>query len=116
MLFDCFVSVLGGRLFNLAFRGGRIRVGERGDAHLPRKTRPPADAALPQHCRTTNLQVTFSKNPIIRGVRKKSGPGVKSSNFSANIRPTETFYKPNLWKLIKVFYELCRFKITALIE
>ena len=59
MLIDCFVSVLGGRLFNLAFRGGRIRVGERGDAHLPRETRPPADAALPQHCRTTNLQVTF---------------------------------------------------------
>ena len=53
---------------------------------------------------------------FIRGVTWKSGPGVKSSNFSANIRPTETYYIPNQWKLIKVFDELCRFKITALIE
>ena len=52
----------------------------------------------------------------IRGVTWKSGPGVKSSIFSANIRPTETYYIPNQWKLIKVFDELCRFKITALIE
>ena len=50
------------------------------------------------------------------GVAWKSGLGVKSSNFSANIRPTETYYIANQWKLIKVFDELCRFKITALIE
>ena len=52
----------------------------------------------------------------IRGVRKKSGPGVKSSNFSANIGPTETYYIPNQWKLNKAFAELCRFEIAALIE
>jgi len=52
----------------------------------------------------------------LRGVTWKSGPGIKSSIFSANIRPTETYYIPNQWKLIKVFDELCRFKITALIE
>ena len=52
----------------------------------------------------------------VRGDAIKSGPGIKSSNFSANIRPTETYYIPNQWKLIKVFDELCRFKITALIE
>ena len=53
---------------------------------------------------------------VIRGVRKKSGPGVKSSNFSANIGPTETYYVPNQRKLNKAFAELCRFKIAALIE
>ena len=52
----------------------------------------------------------------LRGVRKKSGPGVKSSNFSANIGPTETYYIPNQWKLNKAFAELCRFEIAALIE
>ena len=52
----------------------------------------------------------------IKGGTKKSGPSVKSSNFSANIRPTDTYYISNQWKLIKVFGELCRFKITALIE
>ena len=52
----------------------------------------------------------------IRGVTWKSGPGVKSSNFSANIGPTETYYTPNQWKLNKVFAELCRFEIAALIE
>ena len=57
-------------------------------------------------CKSTNL----------RGDAIKSGPGVKSSNFSANIRPTETYYIPNQWKLNKVFYELCRFEIAALIE
>ena len=53
---------------------------------------------------------------VLRGVRKKSGPGVKSSNFSANIGPTETYYIPNQWKLNKAFAELCRFEIAALIE
>ena len=52
----------------------------------------------------------------LRGVTWKSGPGIKSSNFSANIRPTETYYIPNQCKLSKVFYELCRFEIAALIE
>ena len=37
----------------------------------------------------------------IRGVRKKSGPGVKSSIFSANIGPTEAYYIPNQWTLKK---------------
>ena len=62
--------------------------------------------------------MTFGKPtwPLVRGVTWKSGPGVKSSNFSANIRPTETYYIPNQWKLIKVFAELCRFEIAALIE
>ena len=53
---------------------------------------------------------------LLRGVTWKSGPGVKSSNFSANIGPTETYYIPNQWKLNKDFAELCRFEITALIE
>ena len=57
-----------------------------------------------------------SKVCDVRGVRKKSGPGVKSSNFSANIGPTETYYIPNQWKLNKAFAELCRFEIAALIE
>ena len=62
-------------------------------------------------------RVTFSSLKILlRGGTWKSGPGVKSSIFSANIRPTETYYIPNQWKLIKVFDELCRFKITAFIE
>ena len=52
----------------------------------------------------------------IRGVTWKSGPGVKSSIFSANIGPTETYYIPNQWKLNKAFAELCRFEIAALIE
>ena len=52
----------------------------------------------------------------LRGVAWKSGPGVESSNLSANIGPTETYYIPNQWKLNKVFYELCRFEIAALIE
>ena len=52
----------------------------------------------------------------LRGRSKKSGPGVESSNLSANIGPTETYYIPNEWKLNKVFYELCRFEIAALIE
>ena len=52
----------------------------------------------------------------IRGEHKKSGPGVKSSNFSANIGPTETYYIPNQWKLNKVFDELCRFEIAAMYE
>ena len=51
-----------------------------------------------------------------KGGTKKSGPGVEISNFSANIEPTETYYIPNEWKLKKVFYELCRFEIAALIE
>ena len=66
-----------------------------------------------------NLSIPAGKLEIpthLRGETWKSGPGVKSSNFSANIRPTETYYIPNQWKLIKVFNELCRFKITALIE
>ena len=50
-----------------------------------------------------------------KGRSKKSGPGVNSSNLSANIGPTETYYIPNQWKLDKVFYELCRFEIAALI-
>ena len=58
----------------------------------------------------------LANNNLIRGVRKKSGPGVKSSNFSANIGPTETYYIPNQWKLNKAFAELCRFEIAALIE
>ena len=53
---------------------------------------------------------------ILRGDAIKSGPGVKSSNFSANIGPTETYYIPNQWKLNKAFAELCRFEIAALIE
>ena len=53
---------------------------------------------------------------ICKGGTKKSGPGVKSSNFSANIGPTETYYIPNQWKLNKAFAELCRFEIAALIE
>ena len=52
----------------------------------------------------------------IKGKHKKSGPGVKSSNFSANIGPTETYYIPNQWKLSKVFDELCRFEIAAMYE
>ena len=53
---------------------------------------------------------------MTKGGTKKSGPGVKSSNFSANIGPTETYYIPNQWKLNKAFAELCRFEIAALIE
>ena len=60
--------------------------------------------------------VRYGGGRTLRGVTWKSGPVVKSSIFSANIRPTETYYIPNQWKLIKVFDELCRFKITALIE
>ena len=73
--------------------------------------------------RGTSNQVPLNQNlkkfPLfktLRGVRKKSGPGVKSSNFSANIGPTETYYIPNQWKLNKAFAELCRFEIAALIE
>ena len=51
-----------------------------------------------------------------KGGTKKSGPGVKSSNLSANIGPTETYYIPNQWKLNKAFAELCRFEIAALID
>ena len=51
----------------------------------------------------------------IRG-RRKSGSGVKSSNFSANIGPTETYYIPNQWKLNKAFAKVCRLEIAALIE
>ena len=51
-----------------------------------------------------------------KGEVKKSGPGVKSSNLSANIGPTETYYIPNQWKLNENFAELCRFEIAALIE
>ena len=70
------------------------------------------------HIRKGSLKLdkTSGASIYIRGGIWKSGPGVKSSNFSANIRPTETYYIPNQWKLIKVFDELCRFKITALIE
>ena len=52
----------------------------------------------------------------LRGDAIKSGPGVKSSNFSANIVPTDTYSIPNQWKLNKAFAELCRFEIAALIE
>ena len=62
------------------------------------------------------LRIASGTSEILRGVRKKSGPGVKSSNFSANIGPTETYYIPNQWKLNKAFAELCRFEIAALIE
>ena len=48
------------------------------------------------------------------GGTKKSGPGVKRSNFSANIGPTETYYKPNQWKLNEDFVELCRFEIAII--
>ena len=41
-----------------------------------------------------------------KGGTKKSGPGVKSSNFSANFGPTETYYIPNQWRLNKAFAEL----------
>ena len=51
-----------------------------------------------------------------KGGTKKSGPSVKSSNLSANIGPTETYYIQNQWKLNKAFAELCRFEIAALIE
>ena len=53
---------------------------------------------------------------VIRGVRKKSGPSVKSSNFYANIGPTETNYIPNQWKLNKDFAELRTFDVASLIE
>ena len=58
----------------------------------------------------------WQSSAYLRGVRKKSGPGVKSSNFSANIEPTETYHILNQWKLNKAFAELCRFEIAALIE
>ena len=58
--------------------------------------------------------MTRNEYGTIRGY-KKSGPGVKSSNFSANIGPTETYYIPNQWKLNKVFDELCRVEIASLI-
>ena len=49
---------------------------------------------------TEMMQVTkscsFKVNSTgTKGGTKKSGPGVKSSNFSANIGPTETYYIPN---------------------
>ena len=66
------------------------------------------DSRVPERCP--------NNKPALRGVRKKSGPDVKSSNFSANIGPTETYYIPNQWKLNKAFAELCRFEIAALIE
>ena len=50
-----------------------------------------------------------------KGGVKKSVPGVKSLNYSAKIGPTETYYIPNQWKLNKVFDELCRFEIAALL-
>ena len=62
------------------------------------------------------IELKFNNLLYHKGGTKKSGPGVKSSNFSANIGPTETYYIPNQWKLNKVFYELCRFEIAALIE
>ena len=61
-----------------------------------------------------SVPIYIARQNAIKGDAIKSGPGVKSSNFSANIRPTETYYIPNQWKLIKVFAELCRFEIAAL--
>ena len=55
-------------------------------------------------------------NGSVRGVRKKSGPGVKTSIFSANIGPTEAYYIPNQWTLKKALAELYRFEIAALID
>ena len=69
-----------------------------------------------QHIIGDEVSHAIHKRGEIRGVRKKSGPGVKSSNFSANIGPAETYYIPNKWKLNKAFAELCRFEIAALIE
>ena len=51
-----------------------------------------------------------------KGVCNKKCDGRSNTKFSVDIGPTETYYIPNQWKLIKVFDELCRFKITALIE
>ena len=53
---------------------------------------------------------------VIKGGIKKSGPSVRSSIFSANIVPTETYCISNQWKFNKVFDELCRFDIAAVIE
>ena len=52
---------------------------------------------------------------VIKGGIKKSGPSVRSSIFSANIVPTETYYISNQWKFNKVFDELLRFETVALI-
>ena len=71
---------------------------------------------VPWNHQLDQVRNAFTESGLITGVRKKSGPGVKSSNFSANIGPPETYYIPNRWKLNKAFAELCRFEIAALIE
>ena len=70
------------------------------------------------HKSTSKLGVQKIKRGLspLRGVRKKSGPSVKRSNFSAYLGPTETYYIPNQWKFNKAFAELCRFEIAALFD
>ena len=47
------------------------------------------------------------------GGGNKKWTGRSNTKFSVSIRPTETFYIPNQWKLNENLAELCRLEIAA---
>ena len=62
------------------------------------------------------VRLAFEKRGDFKGGCNKKWTGRSNTKFSVNVGPTETYYIPNQWKLNKVFAELCRFEIAALIE